>query len=521
MFAAAAHENFLTMSWRMLLAVMIGVTVFIADAFTTERGAPLKGAVSVLYIAVIVLVADRLNSRRLLAVGLICALAATFAYFKEHGREPPSEATVRFVVSLVAITMTTLLSIFNKVAASRQAEADARYRSIFDAGGFAVWEADWSGALAVMRELPAEASGDVEGWLRDNPDWIRRARQATRVRAMNDEALRLFGLAGPEAIVGKNFDAFYIGSMDARLAGVYAGLLRGERFVEIELTIRRASGELVEVMQRITRHDNDAPWACILSMAIDVTAHHDAQMKLDTALAELAHVSRVTTLGQLAASIVHEVNQPLSAVIAYGRSGLRWLAREAPEAHKTRDCLEGVVANAGHAADVIARVRDLARKTTPRAEPLELRTLIDETLVLLQREVQDRHIVVRRQVAPDTPVILGDRVQIQQVLMNLILNAAQALEQTASRREIVIAAARDDGMVNVSVRDNGGGFTGEASRLFEPFVTTTPQGLGVGLSICRSIVEGHGGKIRAANVGEGAEITFSLPAGVAAEGRVA
>jgi C4-dicarboxylate-specific signal transduction histidine kinase len=230
----------------------------------------------------------------------------------------------------------------------------------------------------------------------------------------------------------------------------------------------------------------------------------------------------VTTLGQLAASIVHEVNQPLSAVIAYARSGLRWLAREAPEAHRTHARLEGVVANAGHAADVIARVRDLARKTTPQVEPLDLRTLIDETLALLQREVQDRRIALRRQVAPDTPVILGDRVQIQQVLMNLVLNAVQAFEQSeASRREIVISAAPDEGMVSVSVRDNGGGFAGEASRLFEPFVTTTPQGLGVGLSICRSIVEGHGGRIRAANVGDGAEVTFSLPAKVAAEGRVA
>jgi len=506
----------------MLLAVMIGLTVFIADAFTTERGAPLKGAVSVLYIAVIVLVANRLNARRLLAVGLICALAAAFAYWKEHRREPPSEATVRLVVSLVAIAITTLLSIFNKVAESRQAEADARYRSIFDTGGFAVWEADWSGALAVLRDVEVDSREDLEGWLLAHPEWLRRARGATRVLAINGEGLRMFGLTGPEAVIGKNFDAFYVGSVDVRLARIFAALMRGERVVEFDFTVRRASGELVEMVQRITRRDDDELWECILAMAIDVTAHRDAQAKLDTAQAELAHVSRVTTLGQLAASIVHEVNQPLSAVIAYGRSGLRWLAREAPEAQQTRASLEGVVANAGRAADVIARVRDLARKTTPQAEPLDLRTLIDETLVLLQREVQDRRIVVRRQVAPETPVILGDRVQIQQVLMNLILNAAQALEQSAaSQREILIAAAPDGAMVSISVRDNGGGFVGEAGRLFEPFVTTTPQGLGVGLSICRSIVEGHGGKIGAANAGEGAEVVFSLPAEVPAEGRIA
>jgi PAS domain S-box-containing protein len=505
-------------SWRILLAAAIGLTVFVADTFTD-----FKGALSVLYTASIVLVAQKGGYRRLIAVGAACAGAAAFSFLREHWGEPLDDAWGRFGVALVAIAITTLLLVLSKAAEGRERAADARYKSIFNAGGFAIWETDWSGVLAVLRSVEAEAGDDLEGWLLEHPQWVRWAGGAARVVAINDEAVRLFGLDGPEAVIGRNLGRFYTRPAETVLARAFAAFMRGERVVEVEVQIRRSSGEVVDLVQRITRPEADAPWRRVLIMAIDVTARNEAQAKLDAAVADLAHVSRVTTLGQLAASIVHEVNQPLAAVVAYGRSGLRWLAREAPDARETADCLDGVVANAGRAADVIARVRDLARKTTPATEAIELRSLIDDTLALLQREVQDRGVMIRRQAPPEPAVIMGDRVQIQQVLMNLVLNAAQAMEQSgAPRREIAIVVTRDDRMVNVSVRDSGGGFVAvDAERVFDPFVSTKAQGLGIGLSICRSIVEGHGGRIRAANAAGGAEVTFSLPAAAALEGRVA
>jgi C4-dicarboxylate-specific signal transduction histidine kinase len=249
----------------------------------------------------------------------------------------------------------------------------------------------------------------------------------------------------------------------------------------------------------------------VLGIAIDVTGRKEAQHKLNTAMTELAHASRVTTLGQLAASIVQQVSQPLSAVIAEGRTGLRDLQEEASEAPETTECLDRAVANAGRAMDVIGRVRDLAGRTKPQAEPMDLAALVDETLTLLRRDVQERGIEVQRLSAPDIPLVSGDRVQIQQVLMNLILNAAQAMEQNGTTtRELTIEIARRDGMVSVSVRDHGGGIA-DLARIFEPFVTTKSQGLGMGLAICRSIVEGHGGRIWATNVEDGAEVAFSLP----------
>jgi C4-dicarboxylate-specific signal transduction histidine kinase len=497
------------LSWRILLAVAIAVVVFVSDTFTSFRG-----ALAVLYTASIVLVAHKGGTRRLIVVGLLCGLASTVSFLTEHWGEPPNDATIRFAVALVAIAITTLLLLLNKAAEARQRETDARYRSIFNAAGFAIWESDWSGALPVIREAEAAAGGeDLEAWLNAHREWVRRAGRTLRWEALNAEALRLFGIADRRWAVGSGPDETWIGTTEGVLAHIFACLARGERAVECETQIRKPSGETVTVVLRVTRPESDQAWRRILAMAVDVTARKEAQARLELALSELAHVSRVTTLGQLAASIVHEVNQPLSAVITYGRSGLRWIAREAPEAREASECLERMVANAGRAADVIARVRDLARKTAPQSEPVELGTLIDETLALLRREVQDRGIVVRRQVAPNTPAVLGDRVQIQQVLMNLVMNAAQAMEHTAEpRREISIAVGELDGMVSVSVRDHGGGIAGvEPNRIFEPFVSTKAQGLGIGLSICRSIIEGHGGRIWAANTEDGAEVAFDLP----------
>jgi PAS domain S-box-containing protein len=502
--------------WRILLAVAIAVVVFLADTVTTFQGAPYKGALSVLYTASIVLVAQRGGYRRLIIAGLLCGLASTFSFLREHWGEPLSDATVRFAVGLVAIAITTLLLALNKAAEAREREADARYRSIFNSAGFAIWESDWSETLAVIREAAAQAVAageDLETWLTEHRAWVRRAGEAARVQAMNEEALRLFGISNPRTVAGRSLETFYSEATTNALAHILACLAQGERMVECETQFQRSSGEPATIVLRVTRPESDKPWKRILVIAVDVTARNEAKARLDTALAELAHVSRVTTLGQLAASIVHEVNQPLSAVITYGRSGLRWLQTEAAQAPETTECLERMVANAGRAADVIARVRDLARKTGPQSEPVELGTLIDETLALLRREVQDRGITVRRRVAADTPAILGDRVQIQQVLMNLIMNAAQAMEQTEPpRREISIAVAEREGVVNVSVQDQGGGFVEvEPGHIFDPFVSTKPQGLGIGLSICRSIVEGHGGRIWAVNTETGAEVAFDLP----------
>jgi PAS domain S-box-containing protein len=505
--------------WRIFVPAAIGLAVFVVDAFT-----PLRGAVAVVYTSCIVLAATGAGRRRALFVGLLCALATAVAYVNQHGSEPFGDATVRFAVSLVAIAITTVLCIVNRAADDRERETDARYRSLFHDAGFPMWESDWSETLAVLRKAETLAAGeDLETWLAEHPDWLHRARRGSRLREMNEQAQWLFGTDRPQRVTGMGLTTLSVHGGDLATARALVRLFQGGAVVELETDFLRPSGEKVELIVRVTRLEADKPWKRILAVAVDVTARKEAQVQLDRALSELAHVSRLTALGQLAASIVHEVNQPLSAVITYGRSGLRWLGRESSQAPETALCLERGIANANRAAAVIARVRDIARKSAPRSEPIVLGALIHETLRLLKRELHGRGVKVRVAAAPDTPAILGDRVQIQQVLMNLIMNAAQAMEHIeAPRRELTIGVSRRDGMAIVSVRDHGGGIVGlDSKRIFEPFVTTKAQGLGMGLSICRSIVEGHGGRIWAANVDEGAEVAFSLPTEAAEAGRAA
>ena len=249
-------------------------------------------------------------------------------------------------------------------------------------------------------------------------------------------------------------------------------------------------------------------------MAMDVTERRRAEARFKQAQAELTHVSRVTTLGQLAASIAHEVNQPLSAIMAYAMSGKRWLNRDVPETAEAITCLEQIAANGGRASEVIARVRALARNSQPQQRLISLGRLVEETAALLSLDLNANGVGLQLDIAPELPPVKGDPIQIQQVVMNLMLNAEQAMmELPDDARTLCVKAVAEDGEVIVNVSDCGTGIQGDPEALFAPFFTTKPAGLGMGLSICRSIIERHGGRLLAANNPEsGATFTFRLPA---------
>ena len=231
--------------------------------------------------------------------------------------------------------------------------------------------------------------------------------------------------------------------------------------------------------------------------------------------AELARVSRVTTLGALTAAIAHEVNQPLTGVVSSANACLHWLAGDAPDLAAARRSLERVIADGTRAGEVVKRIRALVRRTPPSSEKLNMNEVIGEVLALLGTEISRTRISLRTELAPDMPDIVGDRVQLQQVLLNLIMNAIEAMSGTGQpRRELLIAAATEGpGRVLVTVQDTGTGLDPKAlDRLYEPFYTTKPRGMGMGLAISRTIVEAHGGQLRAAPVEpRGARFTLLLP----------
>ena len=253
-------------------------------------------------------------------------------------------------------------------------------------------------------------------------------------------------------------------------------------------------------------------------VSTDITAvirAEQAEQALRKAQAELAHVTRVTTLGELTASIAHEINQPLAALITNAEACMSWLGRSPPDLAAARRSVEWIVEDANRTSEVIRRVRALAKKTDTDKAQLDINELVREAMALVQRELSRHEVSLRMELAPGLPAIYGDRVQLQQVIINLVMNAIEAMQSVTDRpRRLAIRSGRDDlGRVFLTVADCGAGVSeADAERIFTPFFTTKSGGMGMGLAICRSIVEAHAGRLSTfPNEEGGATFQFVLP----------
>jgi PAS domain S-box-containing protein len=254
-----------------------------------------------------------------------------------------------------------------------------------------------------------------------------------------------------------------------------------------------------------------------VAFVLDLTARKRAEEALHQAQAALAHVTRLMTMGELTASIAHEVNQPLAGVTTNANAGLRWLAREPPDLEEARACLQRIIRDGQRAGEVIARMRAFARKAAPQTARLALNDVIAEVLALVDGELRRHGVALHTDLAADLPPVRADRVQLQQVLLNLLLNGIEAMRGVTERPRALVVRSRKDGAegVLVAVQDAGTGIAPQdLERVFTPFYTTKPAGLGLGLAISRSIIEAHGGRLWAtSNDGPGATFQFTLPAG--------
>ncbi len=277
-------------------------------------------------------------------------------------------------------------------------------------------------------------------------------------------------------------------------------------------SLRRARDDLRGTVQELQR-SNEALQTESLERKHAEEARREAQ-------AELARVSRMTTMGELTASLAHEVNQPIAAAVTNANTCLRWLTRDHPDLEEARGAASRIVKDATRAAGIISRVRLLFKKSTPQRELVDVNEAIREMIVLLRSEATRYNITVRMELAADLPRIMGDRVQLQQVLMNLIVNSIDAMKEVDGARELAVKSQRTEKEeVLVSVSDTGVGLPPQqADQIFNAFFTTKPHGTGMGLRISRSIVESHGGRLWAAdNSPRGASFCFTLPTKIEAK----
>jgi PAS domain S-box-containing protein len=379
-----------------------------------------------------------------------------------------------------------------------------------------------------IRAVRLRAEQQAETAMREQANLLNLTHDAIFVRDMNGTvkywnrgAEELYGWPAEQA-VGRVMLELLNTIFEVPLKQIEEEVIEAGRW-EGELVQTKKDGSQVVVASRwsLQRDESSAPVA-ILIINNDITERKRAEAEArendrryrDTQMA-LAHANRVATMGQLTASIAHEVNQPLAAVVANAEACLRWLDRATPDLDGVRRSVQWIIDDGNRASDVIRRIRALANKTGIEKAPLDINDVIREVIGLVHRELTSRQVSLRMELAPALPMILGDRIQLQQVIINLVMNGIEAMRSITDRpRELVILSRQDETQqVLVNVTDCGVGIPAEnADRLFNPFFTTKSGGMGMGLSICRSIMQAHDGRLWvAANAPHGATFQFTLP----------
>jgi PAS domain S-box-containing protein len=255
--------------------------------------------------------------------------------------------------------------------------------------------------------------------------------------------------------------------------------------------------------------------AFVLASVVDVSARKAAELEAARQRDEIAHLARVAMLGELSGSLAHELNQPLAAILSNAQAAQRFLVRDPPELDKVQQILQDIVKSDKRAGQVITRLRSLFKKEEVRHAPVDVNDVVQEVLALMRSELLSRQVSASTELTNELPFVFGDRVQLQQVLLNLLVNACDAMAHAPPPRPLIVSTGRaSGGNVVLSVADDGIGIAPEdLERIFEPFVSTKPLGMGLGLAVCRSIARAHGGRLWATNSpGGGATLTLELPA---------
>ncbi|MBN3827531.1 PAS domain-containing protein [Burkholderia sp. Ac-20384] len=578
-----------------LVATLLGVCIFIADAFT-----PIDVAVAVLYVVVVLLVASVASQPVTVAVAWSCVSLTVLGFLLAQSDQTAISSLARCGLSVLAIVTVSALALRNQSSRITLQKQIVLLNLTHDAvvmcgldGRISFWSRGaerlygWSAAEAVGKELHGltatesplpladllkmtiqdgswegefarackngtkriissrwtvsrDKSGDPVAILSTDSDVTQARFLEAELRQQKEELIatidaipgmvwstsndgrivylnRRWSDCGVEITSGKDVwrDIIHAEDIGVLEAAWRQGISTGSSF-EVTVRVRLGNGDYrCMIIGAAPMRDADGKIVRWYGVNTDIEERRLAEQALERSRSELAHVTRLTMLGELAASIAHEVTQPLAAIVTAGEAGVRWLKRTPPNLAEVQYALGQMTHDAKRATQVIRQIRTMAQRRDPDPVSIDLVALIEQSVDLVRRELQSHHVEVSLSFSQSLLWITGDRVQIQQVLINLLMNAIQAMIVVTDRtRRLSVAVQRCEGdQALVAIEDSGHGISeADASMLFTPFFTTKKEGMGMGLSICRSIVDAHGGRIWAeSREQKGTTMRFVLP----------
>ncbi|MBP2300691.1 sensor histidine kinase [Azospirillum picis] len=505
-----------------LLALPLALLVFVVDTFTD-----IESAIAVLYVLVLLLAANALPRAGILLAGGGCALLAVLSFLASHWTGMDLSSILRCGVSLAAIAITSVLLRRDHEARALLVSAygalsrsEKRYRTMFEQARVSLWEQDYTGVKQALDELRAGGVTDFLAHAQANPGLARAMAAHIVTTNVNEATVELLGASDRTEVLGPVDRFLPVG--DTALLQVLHALFEGRDRFEGRAELTGLDGRPLAVLLGISFPDDGLGFDQVVVGVVDITQRERTQEALLAAQAELARAARAATMGALSASIAHELNQPLGAIVLNAQTCLRWLRRDPPDLEAAEKTVERMVRDGKRAGEIVQRTRSVLVKEAARDELIELPQLVEEVILLLERELSASSATLITDFAADLPPVKAYRVGLQQVLINLFTNGMHAMAATApAARELTVTIDRPGpGKVRVAVGDRGTGIDDQdRGRLFDPFFTTKPDGMGMGLAICRSTIESFGGALTARNLDEaggaaggGAIFEFTLPA---------
>lgn len=499
---------------RLWISPPLILVIFLLDTFT-----PLISAVAVFYVVPLLMLGEFLSVRKIQFLFAAMIGLATFSLLYDHGPKPEFATLLRFCVSIAAISITGLLvvrtlrdrqTLLSQAAALRVSEA--RYRNIFNTLAVGIWEHDFAPLRMALRRLRETGVEDLRGYLMQRPEFVRETQQMIPITDANDTALKLLGVERKE-------DFFQtLAEILPPTGGSFIDFLvafdEGHSYYQAETEVLDRHGRTIPIIVAITFPPPGGETDRVQAVILNIAERRRLQLAFDLAKQDADQALRAAAMGELSASIAHEVNQPLAAIMTSSEAALRWMDRSPPNLDETREALADVLHATRHATGVVKRVRKLVSRNRPETERVAVDVLTTEALSLVHHDLGRMGIAVSAQLAAADAVIQADRVLLQQVVVNLVMNAAQAMTAADTPVPTIVVRTRlHDGQAVIDIIDNGPGFDADsAQRAFDAFYTTKTEGMGLGLAICRSTVEAHDGTIAIiSELGAGARLSISLP----------